>query len=304
MRKLLLLLTTIISLSAKAQTSVYHPFPDSGAVWNVYNKLNDGTYIHQYWESLYYPGPVIAAFGNIYRELWVSGFQSDFFLPVGPMTYSSYNHYTGYALRDDSAQHTVYFYDVAQEQVFLDFNFQIGDTLSSHGIPWVFPFAITSIDSVLIGGSYRKRYNFQSLIGVPAADTSIIEGIGSTSGLFWEPWNFFERGGHLDCFSLFNNQLYPVFNSTPCGIMAVDEISKSNNLFEVFPNPFNDKLNFTFKSEGVNEIILYDLASRKLLRQEFSKTLSLNTEQLAKGLYLYEVRNKDGSNKKGKIVKD
>jgi len=33
MRKLLLLFSLSIVLTAKAQTSVYHPFPDSDAVW-------------------------------------------------------------------------------------------------------------------------------------------------------------------------------------------------------------------------------------------------------------------------------
>jgi hypothetical protein len=52
------------------------------------------------------------------------------------------------------------------------------------------------------------------------------------------------------------------------------------------------------------EIFLYDIASRKILKQKFINSISLNTEQLAKGIYLYEVRNKDGSCKKGKVVKD
>ena len=48
----------------------------------------------------------------------------------------------------------------------------------------------------------------------------------------------------------------------------------------------------------------HDIASRKLLQQKFTNAVSLNTEQLAKGVYLYEVRNKNGVIKKGKVVKD
>lgn len=33
MKKILLLISTLISVNVNAQTSVYHPFPDSNAVW-------------------------------------------------------------------------------------------------------------------------------------------------------------------------------------------------------------------------------------------------------------------------------
>src|SRR6185295_13242711 len=39
MKKLYLILFIGISFGAKGQTSVYHPFPDSNAVWNVH--VND-----------------------------------------------------------------------------------------------------------------------------------------------------------------------------------------------------------------------------------------------------------------------
>src|SRR3954469_22817274 len=35
MKKLLLVILILGTLSSKAQTSVYHPFPDSNAIWNV-----------------------------------------------------------------------------------------------------------------------------------------------------------------------------------------------------------------------------------------------------------------------------
>jgi len=54
----------------------------------------------------------------------------------------------------------------------------------------------------------------------------------------------------------------------------------------------------------LSEILLYDISSMMLLRKEFIKSLSLNTEQLAKGIYIYEVRDRNGLSKNGKIVKD
>jgi hypothetical protein len=87
------------------------------------------------------------------------------------------------------------------------------------------------------------------------------------------------------------------------GVVGIDEPS---GFFEstLYPNPFTDKLNIVTWNNQLMEIILYDITSRRILQQKFTNSFSFSTEQLAKGLYLYEVRNKDGSCKKGKIVKD
>ena len=40
------------------------------------------------------------------------------------------------------------------------------------------------------------------------------------------------------------------------------------------------------------------------MQEKFTCSTVLNAEQLAKGVYLYELRNKAGVSKKGKVVKD
>lgn len=91
-------------------------------------------------------------------------------------------------------------------------------------------------------------------------------------------------------------------DSTLCLSLSVTE-----NYFErqnVFPNPFYDNLTLTVNNNDPSQITLYDLTSRKILQQSFNNTTSINTTALSKGLYLYEVRNKNGVIKKGKLVKD
>jgi hypothetical protein len=90
-----------------------------------------------------------------------------------------------------------------------------------------------------------------------------------------------------------------------CATTSVIENNLSSNLsITVFPNPFTNTITFTLNNNWPSEIILYDINSRKLLKQEFTSAVSINTEQLAKGIYLYEVRNKNGVIKKGKVVKE
>ncbi|HYV55461.1 MAG TPA: T9SS type A sorting domain-containing protein [Chitinophagaceae bacterium] len=86
-------------------------------------------------------------------------------------------------------------------------------------------------------------------------------------------------------------------------IVGIDEQFELLNV-TLYPNPFYDKLNIETSDNQSMEITLRDITSRKLLRQEFTNSLAINLEQLSKGIYIFEVRNKNGLCKKGKVVKD
>lgn len=72
----------------------------------------------------------------------------------------------------------------------------------------------------------------------------------------------------------------------------------------LFPVPFSERLNITSNTNSSSEIILYDISSRKLFQQIFLNSTTLNTSQLAKGIYIYEVRNQEGIIKTGKVTKE
>jgi len=75
-----------------------------------------------------------------------------------------------------------------------------------------------------------------------------------------------------------------------------------NTSIHVYPNPIINELNISINNNELSEIILYDIASRKILQQKFTHSVSLNTEHLAKGLYLYELLSRNGLCKKGKVI--
>ena len=97
---------------------------------------------------------------------------------------------------------------------------------------------------------------------------------------------------------------YWIVKLYPDTITGIPNLQSSTFNFQFFPNPFTNNLNVEANNNELSEITLYDITSRKLLQQKFINSVSLNTEQLTKGIYIYEVRNKDGSCKKGKVVKD
>jgi hypothetical protein len=76
----------------------------------------------------------------------------------------------------------------------------------------------------------------------------------------------------------------------------------------IAPNPFSNEINISCAANEPSEIILYDITSRKLLQQTFTKSTSINTSQLSKGIYIYEVKNPDsyrgGMIENGKLVKE
>ncbi len=90
-----------------------------------------------------------------------------------------------------------------------------------------------------------------------------------------------------------------------CLNTSLPEPESSFNI-EVYPNPVSSFLNVKVNgNEGeFSEIVLYDLTSHKLIQEKFIGSCSLNIKQLANGIYIYEVINKNGSRKKGKVVKD
>jgi hypothetical protein len=84
----------------------------------------------------------------------------------------------------------------------------------------------------------------------------------------------------------------------------VSNIQPPTSNFLIFPNPVTNQLTVITNINAQSEIIIFDITSRKLLQQQFTNSITLNTALLAKGIYLYEVRNKNGVVKKGKVVKE
>jgi hypothetical protein len=46
------------------------------------------------------------------------------------------------------------------------------------------------------------------------------------------------------------------------------------------------------------------MSSKVLIYREFVNSVSIDAMHLAKGLYIYEIRNKEGLIKKGKLLKE
>ncbi len=99
-----------------------------------------------------------------------------------------------------------------------------------------------------------------------------------------------------------NYEIYYKRDSTGNSV-GVSEISFNENTFQIYPNPFINEI--TIKNNKIEsaEIIIYDLTSREILHTNFSNTMTLNTADFARGIYILEVRNSDAILMKCKIIK-
>ncbi len=292
MKKLLLFIFISASFHLFAQTNVYHPFPDSNAAWNQGCTWLVGippvpvTY-PQVWSLT---GDTIIS-AVIYKKLHSSGYA--YYLSSCCWYY---NNYEG-AIRQDTTQRKVYYVPktASNEQLLYDFNLNIGDTLPPAYNNSPNTNYVSSIDSLLVGTSYRKQFHI-SLIGATSSWDSnyvfLIEGIGSTFGLTADLYPPFEGGCGLGCFIENDSIVYtnPLAN---CDMtIGLSEYSNQNILISIYPNP--TKGIFTITSSEMFKCSVYDVFGREVFpfaNQSIRHSTKLDLSSHSKGIYVVRIKS-------------
>ncbi len=76
-----------------------------------------------------------------------------------------------------------------------------------------------------------------------------------------------------------------------------------NQGVKIYPNPCSDLITVSSSDFVERTFSLFDVLGRLCLKKNFSTTSTVETSQLAEGLYFYEIRYTDGTAETGKIVK-
>ena len=172
-----------------------------------------------------------------------------------------------------------------QEELLYDFSLNPGDTLP-HAYNNQYEYAIVfSIDSVLVGNQYRKRFNLEY---TETGATEIIEGIGSNAGLL-EPLFQFEDNYRLGCFNFYDSVYYPDYSSLCDLISGFKELRINNKSLEIFPNPANRQVTI-FCKDGttIEEVIIYNITGQ-IVHQEKPVNNIIDISELQPGMYIIEV---------------
>jgi hypothetical protein len=210
------------------------------------------------------------------------------------------NKYVG-AIRQDVINKKVYFCDssTTSNRLLYNFNLNVGDTLPLTYNNTVNTNYVSSIDSILIGTNYRKRFHISKTgLYVPQPDSNyacLIEGIGSTCGLLdpiipGGPWT----QTSLNCFSQNNRVLY-----NPSGncdsTLGLRTISTQETIFNIYPNPSNG----SFVIEPQNALYnvhctVYDVNGKLVLSQTINGKTSIDASSLNEGVYNISLQSNEG----------
>ncbi|MFI5219371.1 MAG: T9SS type A sorting domain-containing protein [Bacteroidia bacterium] len=314
MKNILLLIISLFSLKAISQTSTYYPFPDSNAVWVVhaqgccYNNCppppTPNPYILDLNFSYELQGDTIIN-GYTYHIIYQAGASHEHCLYGNFVNnYGTINTYAG-AYRQDTVLKKVFFINYPssfQECLLYDFSLNVGDTLQGGCMNWYWGdpncIIVAAIDSVLIANNYRKKFTFLSVF----SNISIIEGIGSTSGLL-EPICPFEYWGTLICFSQNGQTLYPDTTTVCNSLTQINEV-RNVSTFSITPNPFHTSTKIQTSKEFANsELILFNTLG-KIVKQQtiYNGTATIHRDRLAAGIYFFQIKNDTGQTAAGKII--
>ena len=156
---------------------------------------------------------------------------------------------------------------------------------------------VSSIDSILVGTSYRKRFNYFTFYN---CFPSIIEGIGGTNGFIYPFDNGMDNGSKLNCFIENNTILYnsscPFNYSPPCNSL-ITSINFPNNskkiTVRIFPNPVHENLTILTKTISLPfKISIYNIVGIKVMEKETNyEHTDLNMSILVKGMYFVKIEN-------------
>ncbi|HRZ42066.1 MAG TPA: T9SS type A sorting domain-containing protein [Bacteroidales bacterium] len=300
MKKLLFFLTVFFSLTVvHGQTNVYHPFRDS-FIWRVdyyYNNSFQYPCYAKYYFQYYSTGDTVIN-SYIHKKIHRSFVLVDTISCTNPVNPPGPPN-SGYigALRDDSIANKTFFVfpNTNIDSLLYDYNLVVDDTMKGFITqdPYVYNKIVLSVDSVLIDGLYRKRWNFgQCHNNYPY----IIEGIGTSVGLIEllcsYAIDFTDR--YLVCVKDSSSTLFAsVYNSEMgCNlIVGHDEINIENSLI-CYPNPFSTKTNLQidvfFKDATLT---VYNSVGQqvKQINNISGQTLTLQRDNLPSGLYFMQL---------------
>ncbi|MEI7982681.1 MAG: T9SS type A sorting domain-containing protein [Bacteroidota bacterium] len=287
MKKSIIILVLLISSCqfSYSQSNVYHPFPESDAIWvGTYWYLVGGSFpIVEDDYNLYIGGDTtIGAY--IYHKLYQNGFV----WTTGHPGYYYYGRYAG-SFRQDFVNRKVYLFENGTDTLAYDFNLNTGDTLPVSCLSVGITYTVQSIDSVLIGSQYHKRFRLDNYI-------ALMEGIGTTLGAFAHIAPAFESGNDLWCLRINNQIAWTSSQGNECRLTSINENPLPENRLIISPNPFSLSTTLKTNQTLINATLaIYDSYGQhvKEIKSISGQTFKLQRDNLPDGLYFMRL-SQDG----------
>lgn len=166
----------------------------------------------------------------------------------------------------------------------------------------------------IIGGSHCQMANSNFFCGIGESTCTPQPTITRTAqhniiNSYILPWLDFQLKGNCAQGNLFDSQIMTdntiTFqkNCIQCNSLNVDN-SIFKNQITLSPNPAKDFILISGKVGETYQVSIFDITAKRILIQEFTSELLIDTSEFTKGVYTYSIRNKDNNWVNGKFIKE
>lgn len=278
-------------LLGKVSGQPYVPFPEHGGAWGTEHQsilcLNGVTAIC-YINKIVTNGDTVIGTQS-YIKLLGRAFVQDGSGWLGLQS----PYFAGY-FRNDSANKRIYYRESVEsnDTLLYDFNLELGDTLPTSYVynpEWANIITVDQIDSITQNGISLKQYH---LNGAGWGNSYLIEGVGSTHGLFSPIIGFFEFTWDMTCYLNYEKMIF-LGGSYWCDQIPVDiEEVKDEQQAVIYPNPFDDAVSIDLpgtEDQAVTVEILNTTGQQVYSKITSGSHIRVNTKAIVSGLYFIRV---------------
>jgi len=220
-------------------------------------------------------------------------------------------------IREDSSKKVFYKMNVSQpERLFYDFDLNVNDTITAYSLlTWGINnteiqsqfYHVLSIDSILIGETYRKQINLSFPGDTVYSFEHWIDSTGNTGGILHNSVQLVGQDSYsLLCFTEDGIVKYHNLYFDSCWVVSgINEYNFKDLTINVFPNPLSKPDFLTVDAKGTAEDIqidFFDLLGTNILSKCFRKEIKLNMSYFPTGIYFYKVHNQINQTVSGKLL--
>lgn len=298
-----LLLVLLFTGNVRAQTSTYHPFPDSNAHWYNHAYITPmGGYV-EYCPHYYFDGDTVIN-NLVYHKLhqYSYGMSGVGFLfgyirsDSLKRTYFRYQKNPYLVSTLDSFDHVIYDFSLQENDTIVDSVYRYNPPYSQNDMVYM---VVDSVRMVLLQNELRKKFYIKEWINQSSSIKYSwwIEGIGSNRGPTSRFFDNYTGTNAVLCRFVLDGLL--VYESSPiteyCGYFTNTGEPLSDLKFAVYPNPVYNRV-YIFPSDessaNGSSVEVYDFMGQMVSSEIISKIPTvIDTENLCKGVYFVKVGN-------------
>jgi len=304
-------LLLLISLLNKLSAQEYRPFPTKNCIWTEFFHPGGGVYKTNYHNYALKDNDTIIN-GKQYHKLYHS-FDTIF----------TEDKVCG-GLREENKR--VYYYSIdslislntplpiGTEIILYDFNLQVGDTIwdDTYRLRRINGLVLAKTDSILLNTEYRKAYTFSYIWSQQYLFNADrwVEGIGCMRGLLSDIGDIptSDYSCWLICFIQEGEVLYHDNNFSTCFNNNTNRVELLNgkSKIKISPNPIGSSARVELDNSSYKKLVVTDQYGRTMRKYNLEGTRSLNIdrEDLARGIYLLTIYDKAGSTQTLKVIFD